>query len=86
MSRDVRQAERLTRRHWTLVYLMEHPDWRGEGVLVEKYDRRGTFLVPELDLEARVHLRQDLPLNSMVPLALEGVNLAELIAYLKVTS
>jgi exoribonuclease-2 len=86
VSQGVRQAERLARRHWTLVYLMEHPDWRGEGILVDKYDRRGTFLIPELDLEARVHLRQDLPLNSVAPLTLEGVNLAELAAYLKVAN
>jgi exoribonuclease-2 len=84
-SQGVRQAERLARRHWTLVYLIEHPDWCGEGILVDKYDRRGTFLVPRLDLEARVHLRQHLPLNSRVPLALEGVNLVELVAYLKVS-
>jgi hypothetical protein len=38
-------------------------------------------LIPELDLEAQVHLRQDLPLNSPLSLALTGVNLAELEAY-----
>ncbi len=82
----VRRAERLARRHWTLVYLMEHPDWRGEGVLVEKRNRRGTVLIPELDLAVQVHLRQDLPLNSPVSLALGEVNLAELVAHLKVVS
>lgn len=86
VSSDVRRAERLARRHWTLVYLMQHPDWRGEGILVEKRDRRGTLLVPELDLEAQVHLREDLPLNSPVPVALVGVNLPELTAYLKVVA
>jgi exoribonuclease-2 len=74
----VRQAERLARRHWTLVYLMQHPGWRGEGVLVEKRGPRATVLIPHLDLDARVHLRQDLPLNSPVPLVLAGVKLAEL--------
>ena len=77
----VRQAERLARRHWTLVYLMQHPGWRGEGVLVEKRGPRATVLIPHLDLDARVHLRQDLPLNSPVPLVLTGVKLAELEAH-----
>jgi exoribonuclease-2 len=77
----VRQAERLARRHWTLVYLLQHPKWRGEGVLVEKHDARGTVLIPELDLEPRVHLREDLPLDSVVPLTLSGVDLPELEAF-----
>jgi exoribonuclease-2 len=84
VSRDVRRAERLARRHWTLVYLTQHPDWRGEGVVVDKRDRRATLLVPELDLEVRVHMRKDVPLNSTVSVAVEGVNLAELEAYIKI--
>lgn len=84
LSEDVRRAERLARRHWTLVYLMQHADWEGQGILVEKRDRRGIVLVPELDLEVTLHLRQDLALNSEVPLALDGVNLPELTAHMKI--
>lgn len=75
---SVRLAERLARRHWTLVYLMQHPDWQGEGVLIEQHGRRGTVLIPALDLDAKVHLRQELPLNHPVRLGLREVNLAEL--------
>jgi exoribonuclease-2 len=81
---SVRQAERLARRHWTLVYLMQHPNWSGEGILVEQRGRRGTVLIPELDLDARVHLRQDLPLNNPIPLALSGVDLAALTAHFQI--
>jgi exoribonuclease-2 len=81
---SVRQAERLARRHWTLVHLMQHPKWTGEGILVEKRGSRGTVLMPDLDLDARVHLHQDLDLNSPVPLALTGVKLAELTAHFQV--
>ena len=80
----VNQAERLSNRHWTLVYLQDHPDWRGEGVLVERRGARGIVLIPELDLEPRVHLRGDWPLNSPVPLALSGLNLPTLEAHLRV--
>jgi exoribonuclease-2 len=81
---SVRRAERLVRRHWTLVYLLEHPGWRGEGILMDKRGLRGTVLIPCLDLDARVHLRQDLPLNSQIHLALGEVNLAEQIAHFQV--
>jgi exoribonuclease-2 len=74
----IRQAERLARKHWTLVYLMQHPEWRGEGVLVARFGSRGTVLVPELDLVCRLYLREDIPLDSIVDLVLIEVDLSEL--------
>lgn len=81
---NVRQAERLARRHWTMVYLLEHADWRGEGILVDRRGPRSTVLIPALDLEVQLSLREDLPLDATVPLALSGVNLTELDAYFQV--
>jgi exoribonuclease-2 len=72
---SVRQAERLARRHWTLVYLTQHPVWQGEGLVVEKRERRSTVLIPELGLDCPVHLRRDVPLNSVVGLSHPEVNL-----------
>jgi hypothetical protein len=63
---------------------MQCPGWRGQGTLVEKRRRRGVVLVPELDLEARLHVGQELDLNSPVSLALRGVNLALLEAHFQV--
>jgi exoribonuclease-2 len=80
----VRLAERLARRHWTLVYLMQRPGWLGEGIVVEKRGKRATVLVPELDLDAQIHLHQDLPLNSSIGLVLAGVNLADLTAHFQI--
>jgi exoribonuclease-2 len=81
----VRQAERLSRQHWTLVYLLAHPAWRGDGVVVEKRGAHATVLIPELDLEPRVHMREELPLDTVVPLALRGVNLPALDAHFEVS-
>jgi exoribonuclease-2 len=81
---SIRQGERLSRKHWTLVYLLGHPDWTGEGVLVEKVSTSGTVLIPELDLEPQVHLREDLRLNNAVTLVLSGVDLPELDALFRV--
>ncbi|MFN2292665.1 MAG: ribonuclease catalytic domain-containing protein [Anaerolineae bacterium] len=81
---SLRQAERLARKHWTLVYLQQHPEWRGQGVLVDMRGRLGTVLVAELDLDPRLHLRGEMELNSLVPLALRGVDLPALEAYFRV--
>ncbi|MBE0695617.1 MAG: RNB domain-containing ribonuclease, partial [Anaerolineaceae bacterium] len=42
----VRQAELLSERHWTMVYLLQHPAWQGEGILVEKRGSSGTLILP----------------------------------------
>lgn len=79
-----RQAERLARRHWTLVYLLQHPNWCGRGVLVDKRGTRGTVLIPELSLEVPMPVPEDLLLDASVPLILTGVNLAELEAHFRI--
>ncbi len=74
---NIRQAEILSEKHWTLVYLLQHPDWRGEGILVDKRGATGVVIIPSLAVEARVHLSPDLPLDSMVSLQVSGINLAQ---------
>ena len=80
----VRRSERLSREHWTLVYLQQHPDWRGAGVLVEKRMPRSTVLIPELAFEVRVKVAEDALPDSVLPLQLTGVDLPERAAYFRV--
>ena len=80
------QAERLARRHWTHVYLLAHPDWRGQGVVVEKRGPRRIVLIPDLGLESSLNLRDEPALNAVLPLALKGVSVPDLEAYFQVVS
>lgn len=80
----VRRAERLSREHWTMVYLKQHPDWRGEGVLVEKRLPRGAVLIPSLALETRVKVAEDAELDRVLALRLTGVDLPERLARFRV--
>jgi exoribonuclease II len=75
---SLRQAEILSEKHWTLVYLLQNPGWRGEGILVEKRGSLGTIIIPSLALEIRMHLKRDLPLDQLVPLKLNQVDLPRL--------
>lgn len=81
---SVSQAEALSRRHWTLVYMKQHPEWRGEGVIVEKRGMRAKIILPEFALEAEVNLLHDIPINSRVILSTKNVNIAELEVSLKI--
>lgn len=85
ISGSIRQAERLSNTHWTLVHLLRHPGWQGEGVLVEVQNKRGLIVIPDLDFETRVHLRRDLPLDSRITLKLNKVNLPELDTHFKIS-
>ena len=73
----VRQAEILSEKHWTIVYLIQNPHWRGEGIVVEKRGSSGVVMIPALGMEARVHLPHDEPLDRTVMLRLTGVNLSQ---------
>jgi exoribonuclease-2 len=78
---NVNLAEALSRRHWTLVYLLQNPDWQGEAVLVEKGENRNRVLIPELALEIPFQTNLDMSLNSQFLLKVQSVNLPELEAH-----
>lgn len=73
----MRAAERLSNQHWTLVYLMQHADWQGEGIVVENKPGRDVVLIPELAWETEMYHKPPRPLDSTVELKLDSVNLTE---------
>ena len=75
----VREAERKSREHWTLVHLLQK-GYEGMGVLVEKRKGQGVFFLPELGLAVPVALDQDLPLNAEVRLLFVEADLPSLTA------
>ncbi|MCD6534772.1 MAG: RNB domain-containing ribonuclease [Deltaproteobacteria bacterium] len=50
-SSRIKQTERLSNRHWTLIFLQQHPDWQGVGIVVAEWSRKSLLLIPELALE-----------------------------------
>ena len=84
VATGVRRAERLSREHWTMVYLQQHPQWQGEGILVEKRQPRSVVLIPELGMETRIKAGESVLLDSGLPLRLTGVELPGREAYFRV--
>jgi exoribonuclease-2 len=80
-----RKGERLSNRHWTLVYLRQRSGWQGQGILVEKGEKnRGMVLIPELGLDTQVRYRGNPQVDQICQLALSEVDLAQLSAYFTV--
>ena len=84
VSGDARRAERLANRHWTLVYLRQNPGWQGEGILVEKRGHKEVVLLPDLDLDTRLVVKGERPLDSRITVAVSEVDLVNLEAHFRV--
>jgi len=81
---SLRQAELLSEKHWTQVYLQQHAGWRGEGVLVERRGGGGgAIMIPSLGLETTVHLNGEPALDASVKLLLQQVELPRLDVYFR---
>jgi exoribonuclease-2 len=84
VTSNMRQAERLSNQHWTMVYLSETPQWHGEGVIVEKDGSRCTIIIPEIGLETHLRCQSSIPLNTRIPIVLEEANIPELRAFFRI--
>jgi exoribonuclease II len=78
ISRDVRWVERQSVRHWSLVYLLQNPDWMGEGIVVDRRGKQDVVLFPELAFETRIFSKKAAELDSLVLLKVQSVNLPQL--------
>ncbi len=78
IGRDLRRTERISRQHWTLVYLLNNPEWQGQGVIVEARGRRFVTILPDLDLETDLYLPGDQDLDSTLTVKVQDINLAYL--------
>lgn len=81
----VSKLERIVNQHWTLVYLLQHPNWTGSGIVLEQRERYYLVLIPELAFETRITSSKTLPLDSTLTLALKSVDLAELSVFFAIT-
>jgi exoribonuclease II len=73
----VRRAERLSNLHWKLVFLRDHPDWKGEATIVGREDRKLVALVPALALETRLRLREEPSLNQSIRVAVRDLDIPD---------
>jgi exoribonuclease-2 len=71
----VTQAERASRRHWTMVHLADKKDSIWDAVALEKKGNRWVVIIPSIALETQVPLRTDAAPNDHLKLTLKSVNI-----------
>ena len=65
MSASVK-AERKSNLHWTLVYLLQNPDWEGDAVCVDVMGKQAKFLIPSLAQETTLIPPHAVNLNDVI--------------------
>jgi len=80
----VRKLERLSNKHWTLVYLLQNPGWEGKGIIVDKRERSDTVIIPEIGFETSIPVQKNRSLDQEVTLKVTGIDLPKLNAYFTV--
>ena len=71
------KAERKTDMHWTLVYLLQNAEWRGEAVCVDTGGKQPQFFIPSLGLETYFTPLTDVHLNEAVAVKAANINIPE---------
>ena len=73
--RTMQRIERASNFHWTMVYLLQHPDWEGDGTVVGFRGQDTQVVIPELGLETTLTRVQGLQLDQVVRLRVDGVDI-----------
>ena len=76
-SQAAHKAERKSNMHWTLVYLLQNPEWTGEAVCVDLGGKVPQFSIPSLALEAYINPDHELKLNEKITVKASNINLSE---------
>lgn len=85
-ARNCVSVERASKRHWTLVYLLQNPQSRYEAVITEIQNGCAEVYIPSLGLETKIRLTGSFSLNETVTVKAETVNLPGLEALFLKTS
>lgn len=70
-----KKVERKSNMHWTLVYLLQNPDWTGEAVFVEQKGREGVFMIPSLAQQTLMIPSRQLELNQKVTVKAANIDI-----------
>lgn len=73
-----KKAERKSNMHWTLVYLLQNPDWTGEAVCIENRGKESLFMIPSLAQQTVLIPGKEIALNETVKVQADKIDIAEL--------
>ncbi len=77
-AQAAKKAERNSRMHWTLVYLLQNPEWTGEAICLDKQAKQSIFFIPSLGMETAISGQGDVELNEKITVKVGKIDLPNL--------
>ncbi len=77
-GRNCSSIERVSRQHWTLVYLLQNPDWQGEAVILDSIKLKAHICIPSIAFETDMFLKKELSINEKITVRAENIDLPNL--------
>ena len=71
-------AERASRQHWTLIYLLQNPDWQGEAVILETIKNTARISIPSIGYETEMRLKKELSINERINVKAKDIDIPNL--------
>ena len=71
-----KKVERKSNMHWTLVYLLQNPDWTGEAVYVEQKGNAGVFMIPSIAQQTVLVPSKPLNLNDRITVKASNIDIS----------
>lgn len=71
-----KKVERKSNLHWTLVYLLQNPDWTGDAVFVEQKGNLCVFMIPSLAQQTTLVPSKPLNLNDTIRVKASNIDIA----------
>ncbi|QSH95757.1 ribonuclease catalytic domain-containing protein [Treponema phagedenis] len=65
-TRNAILAERCSKKHWTLVYLLDNPDKIFRAIVLETVGNKAHIIIPALAYEADITVKEPLELNAEI--------------------
>ncbi len=71
-----KKVERKSNMHWTLVYLLQNPDWTGEAIFVEQKGNLCVFMIPSLAQQTTLVPSKPLNLNDTITVKASNIDIS----------
>nr|MDA3832527.1 RNB domain-containing ribonuclease [Spirochaetales bacterium] len=85
-ARRAQQMERAANVHWKLVFLSEHPEWKGEAVVISLRKQGAQAVIPELAFEIELPGVKDVSLNDVFRVEIQSVDIPYSRAFFRIIS
>ena len=76
--KDSQIAERMAKRHFIIVYLIQNPSWIGDATIVSFQDEKAYIYIHSIGIESFIHLKKKSSLNEKIRVKVLDLDLPKL--------